>query len=233
MICTETWLFEVLSFAAGTYGALPLSIYGLSFQIVMLPLICIGGFVVAVATRVSNSLGAGDAQSARKSAHTAFIVVQAIALVYAIILLSARQSMGKIFTQDQNVVDGLAQVIYVIVAIMFLSVVQQVIAGVLHGSGKQLAGSIANVVGYDCIALPLALLLAKYWRGGKDAAVSLWWGVATGVACVFVAMVIIFLWMDWNVEVERAHKRVSEIAETSAASGNKDEETNKDGATYV
>jgi len=111
----------------------------------------------------------------------------------------------------------------------FLSVVQQVIAGVLHGSGKQLAGSIANVVGYDCIALPLALVLAKYWRGGDDAAVSLWWGVASGVACVFVAMIIIFLWMDWNVEVERAHKRVSEISET----GQKDEETNKEGATYV
>jgi len=231
MISTETWLFEVLSFAAGTYGALPLSIYGLSFQIVMLPLIMVGGFVVAVATRVSNSLGAGDGRSARNAAHTAFIVVQVIAALYAIVLFCARQHIGKIFTDDPHVVDGLAKVIYVILTIMFLSVIQQVIAGVLHGSGKQLAGSIANVVGYDCIALPLALVLAKYWKGGDDAAQSLWWGVAVGVACVFVAMIIIFLWMDWNVEVERAHKRVSEIADTS--NGQKEDETSKDSATYV
>jgi len=213
MICTETWLFEILSFVAGIYGALPQSVYGLSFQIVMVPLIVIGGIVVAVATRVSNCLGAGDDHLARVASCVAFVIVLFSAVVYAIICGLLRDHIGKIFSTDPHVVSGLSQVIPVIIIIMLFSVVQQVIAAVLHGAGKQCEGSIANVIGYDFVALPASLLLAKYWNLSKDAALSIWWGVSIGVVAVFIAMLIIFLKMDWKHEVEKAAKRISEHTE--------------------
>jgi len=165
--------------------------------------------VVAVATRVANSLGAGDERSARNSALTAFVIVQCMAVVYLIVLLVTQTSIGRIFSTDPHVIQGLSHTVPVICTIMFCSVIQQVIAAVLHGAGKQWEGSLANVIGYDCVALPAALLLAKYWRGGDDAATSLWWGVAAGVVSVFVAMVVIFAKMNWKQEVENSARRIA------------------------
>jgi len=209
MICTETWLFEVLAFLAGAYGPLPQSVYGLSFQIVMVPLIVIGGFVVAVATRVSNCLGAGDEKGARNAAYTCFVVGTLCAVVYAIICGSLRNYMGAIFTKDSHIISGLSETIPIIIVIMLLSVGGQVIAAVLHGAGKQWEGSLANVIGYDAVALPLCFIFAKFWRS-RPTAWALWFGVMIGVIFVCVAMVIIFFRMDWSQEVDNAHKRVLE-----------------------
>jgi len=217
MVCTETWLFEILQFTAGTYGSLPQAIYGLSFQVIMLPLIFASGFVIAVSTRVSNSLGAGDAKSARNSIVTAFVFVMFIMFTYSIVLIICDRQIGRIFTDDTHVVLGLSRVIPIIIIILNASAIQQVIAGALHGAGKQLEGSLANVIGYDIVALPLALVFAKYWKGGKDAAMSIWWGVFVGVVSVMIAMIIIFGTTDWNKEVEKAKKRIEDLESANEA----------------
>jgi MATE family multidrug resistance protein len=213
MICTETWLFEILQFAAGVYGSLPQTVYGLSFQMIMIPLMIIGGFIVAVTTRVSNSLGEKNPDAARHASITAFIVCIASGIVYGIIILAIQKYIGSIFTSDPHVVEGLHKICPLIVGIMMFSVVQNIIAGVLHGSGRQLLGSLANIIGFDIIALPCALLLAKYWIGGDNAAFSLWTGVLVGICGVDVVLIIIYARLNWIQEVEDAQFRVESQTE--------------------
>jgi len=62
---------------------------------------------------------------------------------------------------------------------------QVVASGILRGLGRTRPAAVANFVGYYLLALPLGWLMGL--RHGQSLA-GLWWGLATGLAVVAIAL---------------------------------------------
>ena len=59
------------------------------------------GFGIAVAVRVGNELGAGNPLAAKRAAFTGVIIEFIIAVAIVIFILSTRNVIGRIFTDDE------------------------------------------------------------------------------------------------------------------------------------
>ena len=118
---------------------------------------------MAISTITGNRLGAGDPHLAQQGATVAMIVGLVLQIFIALILFLARSQVGKVFSNDVEVV-GMVEEVFPITAVMLLfDAVQSVGSGILRGIGFQKIGALTNLAGYYIAGLPLAALLV--WQG--------------------------------------------------------------------
>lgn len=64
------------------------------------------------------------------------------------------------FTNDQEVVDAVANVLLLVGVFEFFDHTQGVLSGILRGCGLQLYGAVVNVVGYYLVGAPVLVVAA-------------------------------------------------------------------------
>lgn len=95
------------------------------------------------------------------------------------IFVTLRRQLPRLFTEDDEVVEIVAQVILVCAVMQIFDAMAAVSHGLLRGIGHQAIGGYANLFSYYAVALPIALWtgFALDWK-----LAGLWTGLTMGLA---------------------------------------------------
>ncbi|KAA3458410.1 protein DETOXIFICATION 8-like [Gossypium australe] len=199
MCCLEWWSFELLVLLSGLlpdseletsvlsiclsttslhyfvpYGvgaAASLIAYALRLTCATMPLL------LFCSTRVSNELGAGNPHSARVAVNVVMILGIFEAMIVSITLFSCRYAFGYLYSNEQEVIDYVGEMIPLISLSVVVDSLLAVISGVARGTGWQHIGAYVNLGAYYLVGIPVAALLcfSLHLRGK-----GLWIGILTG-----------------------------------------------------
>ncbi|XP_010224416.1 PREDICTED: multidrug and toxin extrusion protein 2, partial [Tinamus guttatus] len=157
MICIEWWTYEIGSFLIGHVGELSAQsiIYEVSVVAFMIPL----GLGTAASVQVGNALGAGDAETAKRSSSTCLLCTGGFCIAVGAILAATKDVLGYIFTSDKEIIALVGWVMPVYVVFHLFEAMCGACSGVLRGIGKQKFGAILNAIAYYGLGLPLGAVL--------------------------------------------------------------------------
>ena len=207
---TEWWAFEIIALVAGQLGKIPLaaqSVIMTSDQIMnTIPF----GVGVALSSRVGNLLGDRSARGAARAAHVGAVLSIMLGVVVLIILLATRHQFGRLFNDDQAVIDLTADVLPAVALFQIADGLNGSCGGSLRGMGKQHIGAAVNIVSYYCLALPLGIWMA--WNGwGLQ---GLWLGNCIALYLVGTLEWLIVALTNWEKQVKNAYARMDTSATT-------------------
>ncbi|KAH1080531.1 hypothetical protein J1N35_020292 [Gossypium stocksii] len=200
MVCLEMWSFEMMVLLS---GLLPnpklqtsvLSIcHNTSYTVWMIPF----GLSGAVSTRVSNELGAGNAEAARLAVNVVIVEAICVGLSVGSILILIRNIWGHAYSNEVEVDKYVAVMMPLIATSNFLDSLQCVLSGNARGCGWQKIGAYINLGSYYIVGIPCAVLLAFVLNvGGK----GLWLGLICALAAQATGLSIATIRTNWEIEV--------------------------------
>jgi MATE family multidrug resistance protein len=188
----EVWAFQITSLLAGRLGDAELAAHTVVLNVAsvsfMLPL----GVSLAAVTRVGNLLGAGQHAAAQRAAWVAMCIGAGVMTVSAVAFVVFREGIPALYTEDLSVRALAAAIFPVAAAFQLFDGTQVVGGGVLRGMGSTRPAAFFNLIGYYCLALPVAWWMT--FRMGMGLR-GLWWGLAFGLAIVATMLVG---WVRWR-----------------------------------
>ncbi|KAG2449055.1 hypothetical protein HYH02_005804 [Chlamydomonas schloesseri] len=209
MICMEWWIFEFVIFMSGSLGAfadVAVAVMGLSFHITSWTYMIPMSIGTAANTRVSNELGAGSADGARRAARVAIACGLCVQLCVSVFLYTGRHTVVRMFTTQPDICYHVGRIMPVLAVSCIGDGLIAVMAGVLRGSGRQSLGACLNLVGYWCVGCPVALLLGFHYR--LDV-LGFWCGLASATSLQAVILGFVLSRFSWPGEVARAARLVA------------------------
>ncbi|KAL3689896.1 hypothetical protein R1sor_016205 [Riccia sorocarpa] len=206
MICLEYWSFEALVLTAGLLANPQLELSALSICLntitlnYMIPL----GLSAAASTRVSNELGAGNPNEARRAVIVALTISLLQSLVVSMAFFLSRHVWGSIFSSDRELVDYVATIMPFLSVVCILDGFQGVLSGVIRGAGWQGLAAIINLLAFYGVGLPFGLFTAFPLGWAAKGLLS---GLLLGLGLQATIFGILTLRTDWDKEAEAAYQR--------------------------
>ncbi|XP_056139502.1 solute carrier family 47 member 4 [Lampris incognitus] len=204
MICFEWWVYELGGFLAGMLSENELAaqhaVIMMAYITYMFPI----GVQVAACVRVGNALGAGDTAGAILASRVSLALAGGMAVVLGLVLVSTKTVIGFIFTSDEHIVSLVSYLMNVHCVLHFFESMVCVCVGILLGAGKQKIAAVANLIGYYCVGLPLAITLMFV---AKLRILGFWLGLIICVCIQSTSYVTVILKLDWDRITEEAVKR--------------------------
>ncbi|XP_052660624.1 multidrug and toxin extrusion protein 1-like isoform X2 [Harpia harpyja] len=204
MICIEWWTYEIGSFLIGLLSVVELSVQSIIYEVSVVAFMIPLGLGTAAGVQVGNALGAGDAETAKRSSSTSLLCTGGFCIAMGVILAAMKDVLGYIFTSDKEIVDLVAWVIPVYVVFHLFEAVCGACSGVLRGIGKQKFGAILNAVSYYGVGLPLGAVLLFVARIGV---IGLWLSMLVCVSILCTCFIAYISRMDWRKAAEEAQCR--------------------------
>lgn len=168
-----------------------------------------------------NHVGAGKARVAKSSS----IIAPALAFVgcaaLSALVLPLRYSIGRIFTDDEQVVRLVGSLAPIFAAYVISDGLQAALTGVIKGVGKQYIAGPIVVFSYYGVAIPMSTVLALDLNGrGLGMGVSgLCIGTLVGtIVHMLCFMVVVYGYTDMEVEVAKLKEKNLLKATTSTES---------------
>uniref|UniRef100_A0A4W4DRX2 Multidrug and toxin extrusion protein n=1 Tax=Electrophorus electricus TaxID=8005 RepID=A0A4W4DRX2_ELEEL len=210
MICFEWWIYEIGGFLAGLLGEVDLAAQHAVMMLANIIYMCPLGIQSATCVRVGNALGAGDTAGAILTSKVSLIYTAVLIVVQSTILASVKSVIGFIFTDDRQIVQLVSKILNIYCVLAFFDGLC-VSMGVLLGSGQQKIAAVANLLGYYCIGLPLAISLMF---AAKLHVVGFWVGLLISVciqASFFITAIFKLNWERVTKEVRNAHHHMKKV----------------------
>lgn len=164
------------------------------------------GIAIAVLTRVSNELGAGNARTAQHTTSVGLVLTFIVTTCLSIPMLIFRMQWAELFSEDPGVAALIAQNLVVLAFYIAFDGLSSFLGGVISGAGKQLAASPCVLVSYYIIGLPGSALFAFTLGWGS---LGLCLGTTVGTAAHAAFFYFIVWRLDWDREARRAAARVT------------------------
>ncbi|KAH6763068.1 MATE efflux family protein [Perilla frutescens var. hirtella] len=207
MICLEYWSFEMVVLLSGLLPnpKLETSVLSVSLNTCWMVYMISVGLGGAVSTRVSNELGAGNAQGARLAVCAAAVIAASEGVIIGTGTILVRNVWGKLYSNEEEVIEYVAKILPLLALSDFLDGFQCVLSGAARGCGWQTLCAVINLGAYYLVAIPSAVLLAFVFHVGG---MGLWMGIICGLSVQSVILIIINLRANWNDVVMRAEHRV-------------------------
>ncbi|KAJ1492604.1 mate-domain-containing protein [Baffinella frigidus] len=220
MIALESWAFDISNLLAVYLGSVSLDAHSAlisfsTYTYMSVPL----ALSIAVSIRVGNLLGAGQPVRARHSSRVACLLIALVMAVIAGLIMLAKDYIGRIFTNDPEVVALVASLVPIYALFQVSDGVQSMVAGTFRGMGRQHIVAGLNFTGFWLIGLSVGVSLAFYvggvgpdWEFGSGIGVAgLWWGLVAGLTTTCAAgVVILFGCTDWELASMQALRRNNE-----------------------
>ncbi|XP_042504401.1 protein DETOXIFICATION 17-like isoform X2 [Macadamia integrifolia] len=207
MICLEYWSFEMVVLLSGLLPnpKLETSVLSISLNTCWMVYTISVGLGGAVSTRVSNELGAGQAQRARLAVYVVTAIALTEGVTVATITFSVRGVWGRLYSNEEEVIKYVSSMMLLLGVSNFLDGLQCVVSGAARGCGWQNTCSVINVIAYYVVGIPLAVLFAFVLHiGGK----GLWLGIICALLTQLVLLVLLNLHTNWEEEARKAKDRV-------------------------
>uniref|UniRef100_A0A4W6DFK6 Multidrug and toxin extrusion protein n=1 Tax=Lates calcarifer TaxID=8187 RepID=A0A4W6DFK6_LATCA len=199
MLCLEWWMFEVGGFLAGVISETELGAQSITYELAVVAYMFPLGFSAAASVRVGNALGAGNIEQAKLSCKVPVIFI--IACFVGASLSIAKDVIGYIFTTEQDILQRVADVMFIFGFMHLADAVAGVVGGVLRGAGKQLVGALCNLVGYYFIGFPIGVSLMFAANMGI---VGLWTGLTICVLMQSIFFIAFLYKLDWKKAAQEA-----------------------------
>ncbi|CAN1768084.1 Protein DETOXIFICATION 16 [Linum perenne] len=212
--CSETWtgfsreaFRDMLVLAAGLLPnpKLETSVLSICLNTALTVWMIPYGLGAAASTRVSNELGAGNPELARTTVCIVVGMAVGEGILVGGILFSIRSVWGSVYSNDQPVINYVAQMLPIAAIANFLDGIQCVLSGTARGCGWQEIGAYINLGSYYVVGIPCGILFAFILHiGGK--------GLYLGLICALLvqafSLCIITIRTNWEQEAKRASDRI-------------------------
>ncbi|KAL4857142.1 Protein DETOXIFICATION 15 [Chlorella vulgaris] len=209
MKCVESWAFSLMGVLAGWLPGAAQAVAAISVAFNLYG----DAFGMAGSTRVGNALGAGSAEGARLAALSAAAVAPLIWVLVAAILVTplTQNLLLSLFTTgtDELLLQRMRSLLYLVVLLELFDGAQTILSGIIAGVGKQRRGSAINLVAYNCVAVPVAILLGFYFKLGVA---GLYSGMVLGPAIQTACYLALIGKLSWSHEAHMARQRAAAAA---------------------
>lgn len=183
----EAWAFSIAALMAGWLERDAVSSHQIALSLALFSFMIPLGIAQSAATRVGNLIGAGDGWQMRRAVSAALLLGAAVMLVPALVLLSLRNELPRLYSEDSAVIASAAGLLPIAAAFQMFDGLQTVAGGILRGMGRPDAGAVLSLVCYYVFALPLGYLL------GSSAGLGLrgiWLALALGLVVLSVSLLL-------------------------------------------
>jgi putative MATE family efflux protein len=204
MIFLEVIGFEATTVMAGILGAVQLDAHTVCFNFMLLSFSFALGISEGTSARVGNLLGEGRPTAALVASRTSMFIVLANAAVNGLAFVLARKVAGLAYTDDEDVLSFVEQLMPFGALLTFLDMFQALLGGIMRGAGRATMASVVNGLGYYVIGIPLQAVFAFVLGWGV---LGLWRGMGVGLTVIFVGYVSLYLRLDLRHESENAIAR--------------------------
>lgn len=204
MVEAEFLAFEILTLASSRFGTAALaaqSVISTTLSLLYQIPFAVG---IASSTRVANFVGASLSDSAKITTYVSLWISVAIAVIDCLVCYYFRYSIGSAFSNDEDVIEMVANLVPVILFIHSFDAPGAILAGLLRGIGRQRIGGYLNLFFYYVVAVPLCLYLAFVLDYGL---LGLWLGIGFALVLLAVIETIYLFHCDWDEIVREAEAR--------------------------
>ncbi|GMN38681.1 hypothetical protein TIFTF001_007915 [Ficus carica] len=207
MTCLEWWSFELLILMSGILPnpELETSVLSVCLSTISTLYTIPYGLGAAVSTRVSNELGAGNAQAARIATFAAMILAVIETSIVSTALFASRRVFGYSFSNEKEVVDYVTDMAPLVCVSVILDSIQGVLSGVARGCGWQHIGAFINLGAFYLCGIPIAALLG-FWV--KLRGRGLWIGIQSGSFVQTVLLALVTSCTNWEKQARKARERI-------------------------
>lgn len=204
MVEAEFLAFEILTLASSYFGTTHLAAQSILGTLTAITFQFPFPISIAASTRVANLIGATLSSAARTSAKVAFIGACAVGLFNVVLLYSLRNHIPQLFTNDDDVIKMVADVLPLCAAFQLFDAVAALCNGLLRGLGRQEVGGYINLFCYYVVAMPISFTFAFGLNWELE---GLWLGVAIALGLVALTEGYFLSKTSWADAVEAAQHR--------------------------
>eukprot|EP00345_Euplotes_harpa_P007371 CAMPEP_0168331974 /NCGR_PEP_ID=MMETSP0213-20121227/8677_1 /TAXON_ID=151035 /ORGANISM="Euplotes harpa, Strain FSP1.4" /LENGTH=202 /DNA_ID=CAMNT_0008335901 /DNA_START=889 /DNA_END=1494 /DNA_ORIENTATION=+ len=195
MRCLEYMSIECLVIFVGWIGSTEQAAAIIAFQMLSLTYRMPNGVSMASTNLVGNYLGANQADNAKMYTKASFVLTVLIVIFTDAVLIVFRTDLVRIFTQQEEIIIVASNLLIIISVMIIADFTQGCFVGTLLAMGKQMYGSVVNIISYLIFMIPLAYVSAFYFDMGV-------YGILTcgafGSAFAAVAYIYIVYTTDWQ-----------------------------------
>ncbi|KAL8046574.1 hypothetical protein ABFX02_08G186300 [Erythranthe guttata] len=178
MVCLEYWAFEILVLLAGS-----------------MPNSEITTSLIAMCTRVSNELGAGNIERAKHATGVTLKLTVLLALFVVSSLFFGHNLWSRSFSDSPVIIDAFASMTPLLVASISFDFFQGIFSGVARGCGWQHLALFINLGTFYFIGMPISTLLGFKF---KLYAKGLWIGLISGLTVQMIGLFLLSKFTKWT-----------------------------------
>ncbi len=186
----EAWAFHLSGLMMGWLGPTAIAGNAVVFNLATISFMVPLGVGAAAATRIGHLVGAGKPWG--RSATIAVLLGAGLMSGSALLFSFAPGFLGGLYTHDPAVLAIVVALLPIAGAFQLFDGIQVVAFGALRGAGDVRLPSLANLLGYWALGLPLGWWLA--FRAGWGPA-GILTGLALGLAAVAVLLLVRLRWI--------------------------------------
>lgn len=207
MLCLEFWYLMVLVVITGRLSnpLIPVDAISICMNITGWDAMIAIGFNAAISVRVSNELGAGNAQTAKFSVVVVSVTSMAIGVVIMAVVFATRDYFPYLFTNSEAVAEETTKLGILLGFTVLLNSLQPVLSGVAIGAGWQWLVAYINIGCYYIVGLPAGILMGFTFDLGV---MGIWGGMIAGICLQTAILIIVTSMTNWNKEASEAETRV-------------------------
>lgn len=200
MVCLELWYYAILVLLAGYMknAKVAISTFSICLNISAWEFMISLGIMGAAIVRVANELGRADARATRFSIKVVITTSLLIGMLFWILCLVFGSKLGYLFTEDEEVVQGVSDLSFLLAFSMLLNGIYPVLSGVAVGAGLQTRVAIINLVCFYAVGLPIGAVLGYVIH---LQAKGIWIGMMSGVVTQTLALSFMIWKTNWDQEV--------------------------------
>ncbi|XP_015868122.3 protein DETOXIFICATION 19 [Ziziphus jujuba] len=197
MVCLEYWAFEILVFLAGLMpnSTETTSLIAICVSTETIAYMITYGLSAAASTRVSNELGAGNPEQAKKAMAVTLKLSLLLALAMVLALAFGHNIWAGFFSDSSAIITEFASMTPLLSISIITDSIQGVLSGVARGCGWQQIVVYVNLVTFYVVGMTIAVLLGfklnLYVKG-------LWIGLICGLSCQTATLLVITLRTKWT-----------------------------------
>ncbi|XP_043701904.1 protein DETOXIFICATION 19-like [Telopea speciosissima] len=197
MVCLEYWAFEILVLIAGLMpnSETSTSLIAMCVNTEAVTYMITYGFSAAVSTRVSNELGAGNADRAKNAIAVTLKLSIFLALTVILALVFGHNIWASSFTSSPIIKREFASMTPLLAVSILFDSAQGILSGVSRGCGWQHLAAWTNLATFYGIGTPIALLLG--FKMGLYAK-GLWIGLICGLSTQACSLLVITVRTKWE-----------------------------------
>jgi MATE family, multidrug efflux pump len=183
----EVGAFATCSLYMGWMGVVALASHQVAIKITATAFMIAMALGIATGIRVGQAIGAGKADEAQRSGYVGLRLGLGLAVVIAILFLTAgRQLMSAFIPHEPEVIALGASLLVVAAAFQIPDIAQTVAAGALRGAGDTAWPLWAHLASQWAFAIPAGYVLAFVFDLGP---LAVWWSLASGLTVAALILV--------------------------------------------
>jgi MATE family multidrug resistance protein len=175
----EAWAFTTSGLMVGWLGPTAMAAHSITLTLASLAFMVPLGISGAGATRVGNLVGADRPWG--RAASAALLLGCGVMTAFAVTFGGFAREVASLWQPEPEVLTLCAVLLPIAATFSLFDGIQVVSFGILRGAGDLRVPSLANLLAYWCLGLPLGAWLA--FREGMGA-VGIWTGLAVGLCTV-------------------------------------------------